>query len=136
MRFRPKDSNLLLIAKFESMLSVAYLNERYHINYLHHTKRMRGMDVKRLEQQITNGKKNIIGNNVEKARKKAGISQEQLSARLEVHGLPICRDSICRIERGSRQVTDYEVFMIAHVLGIPVEMLFYDLLLNIASEDK
>ena len=97
---------------------------------------MRGIDVKRLEQQITNGKKNVVGYNVEKARKKAGISQEQLSARLEVQGLPICRDSICRIEKGSRQVTDYELFMIAHVLNISVEMLFYDLPVNIGSEDK
>lgn len=127
---------MLLIAKFKDVLSVAYLNGYYHINYSHHIKRMRGIDVKRLEQQITNGKKNVVGYNVEKARKKAGISQEQLSARLEVQGLPICRDSICRIEKGSRQVTDYEVFMIAHVLNISVEMLFYDLPVNIGSEDK
>ena len=92
--------------------------------------------MKRLKQQITKGKKNIIGNNVEKARKKAGISQEQLSARLEVEGLSICRDSICRIERGSRQVTDYEAFMIAYVLNIPIEMLFDELRINMGSEDK
>lgn len=45
-------------------------------------------------------------------------------AKLEVRGLHICNDSICRIEKGTRQVTDYEVMAIAYVLKVPVEKLF------------
>lgn len=92
--------------------------------------------MKRLEQQITKGKKNLIGQNIEKARKRAGISQEQLSAKLEVHGLSICRDSICRIEKGTRLVTDYETVMIAYVLNISIDVLFTDALKIAISEDN
>ena len=80
--------------------------------------------MKRVGQTITRGAKNVIGANVEQIRTQRGYSQKQLSEKLEVLGLSICRDSICRIERCTRQVTDYEALMIAAVLGIDMNRLF------------
>lgn len=61
---------------------------------------------------------------MEKARIHSGYTQKQLSEKLEILGLCICRDSICRIERGTRQVTDFEALLIGHVLGIDMNQMF------------
>lgn len=80
--------------------------------------------MKRSPQLITGGAKNIIGKNVEAARIRCGYTQKQLSEKLEVLGLSICRDSICRIERGARQVTDFEALMIGYVLNVDMNQLY------------
>lgn len=67
---------------------------------------------------------NVVGKNVEVARIRIGYTQRQLSEKLEVYGLSICRDSVCRIERGARQVTDFEALMIAHVLNVDMNQLY------------
>ena len=56
-----------------------------------------------------NGKKNVCGKRVKEARKRCGISQADLAARLQVEGIIIERDSISRIEIGTRFVSDYEL---------------------------
>lgn len=80
--------------------------------------------MKRVSQSITSGAKNIIGKNVEQARLCCGYTQKQLSEKLEIYGLYICRDSVSRIESGMRQVTDFEALMIVHVLNIDMNQLF------------
>lgn len=67
---------------------------------------------------------NIIGAKVREARKQAGLSQAQLSARLELHPVYICRGSISRIENGSRIITDYEIDAISKELGVSLDYLF------------
>ncbi len=67
---------------------------------------------------IDTEKKNLIGGNLKKIRKKHRISQQQLSDRLELYGVYVCRGSISRIEDYSRTVTDIELFAIAEALGI------------------
>ena len=80
--------------------------------------------MKRSAQTITHGEKDIVGKNIRAIRLLKNLTQEELMAKLEVRGLHICNDSICRIEKGTRQVTDYEVMAIAYVLKVPVEKLF------------
>lgn len=72
-----------------------------------------------------NGSKNIIGKRVRKARLKANphITQQDLSARLEVLGYNIDRVSISKIESGDRFVADYEVVGLAKALNVSVEWL-------------
>ena len=70
-----------------------------------------------------NGKKNICGARVKEARKKQGLSQENLAARLQVEGIVIERDSISRIEIGTRFVADYELSALARILGVSVDYL-------------
>lgn len=72
-----------------------------------------------------NGSKNIIGSRVREARAKASpqITQQDLSARLEVLGYNIDRVSISKIESGSRFVADYEVVGLTKALNVSVEWL-------------
>lgn len=73
---------------------------------------------------IDSDKKNLIGERVKELRKEQGLSQQQLSARLETLAIYICRGSISRIEDGSRTVTDIELRGLAEVLSTPVEDFF------------
>lgn len=70
-----------------------------------------------------NGKKNICGARVRAAREKLSLSQENLAARLQIEGVCIERDSISRIEIGTRFVADYELLILAKVLNVPVSYL-------------
>lgn len=69
------------------------------------------------------GKKNICGARVKEARKRLGLSQIDLAARLQVEGVVIERDSVSRIEIGTRFVADYEFVILARVLGVSVTYL-------------
>ena len=73
-----------------------------------------------------NGRKNLCGERVREARQKQRISQSDLAARLQIAGVIIERDSISRIESGSRFVTDYELITLSKVLGVSMEWLVYN----------
>ena len=64
------------------------------------------------------GNKNICGARVKKARKNLNISQATLAARLQVLGVNIARDSVSRIEIGTRFVADYELLALSKILGV------------------
>ncbi|MBR4836528.1 MAG: helix-turn-helix transcriptional regulator [Clostridia bacterium] len=64
------------------------------------------------------GKKNICGKRVKEARKKLGLSQDDLAARLQVSGVIIERNSISRIESGARFVADYELLALSNILKV------------------
>lgn len=70
--------------------------------------------------------KNIIGERVRLARKRAHppLTQKDLAARLQVHGLSVERVTISKIEIGYREVTDVEAEAIAKVLGVSIAWLF------------
>ncbi len=70
-----------------------------------------------------NGKKNICGDRVHEARCKLRLTQSDLAARLQVNGIIIERDSISRIEIGTRFVSDYELREIARILSVTVDWL-------------
>lgn len=65
-----------------------------------------------------NGKKNICGERVKNARRKLRLSQENLAAKLQLEGVIIERDSISRIEIGTRFVADYEIVALCKVLKV------------------
>lgn len=67
---------------------------------------------------------NIIGDNVKRIRKKQKMSQQELSNKLELLGVYVCRGSISRIEDKSRTVTDIELYAISKILETPVTELF------------
>ena len=73
---------------------------------------------------IDGERKNLIGGNLKKLRRKMKMSQQALSNKLELLGIYVCRGSISRIEDHSRTVTDIELFAIAQALGVdPSELL-------------
>ena len=67
---------------------------------------------------IDGKKKNLIGENLKLLRSKLGVSQQDLSNKLELLGVYVCRGSVSRIEDCSRTVTDIELFAIAQALGV------------------
>lgn len=69
------------------------------------------------------GNKNISGERIREARLKRRFSQSDLAAQMQVRGVTLERDSISRVEIGTRFVTDYEVKLFAEVLGVRVSWL-------------
>lgn len=69
------------------------------------------------------GRKNLCGNRVKEARAQLNITQTDLAARLQVAGITMERDSVSRIEIGTRFVTDYELAVLAKILGVSMEWL-------------
>ena len=70
-----------------------------------------------------NGKKNICGDRIREARQKRRMSQSDLAAKMQLAGIVIGRDSISRIEIGTRFVPDYELPIYAEVLQVSVAWL-------------
>ena len=73
---------------------------------------------------IDGDNKNLIGGNLKKLRIKSKLSQQDLSNKLELLGVYVCRGSVSRIEDYSRTVTDIELFAIAEVLGVDPKELY------------
>lgn len=67
-----------------------------------------------------NGRKNICGDRVREARQKRRLSQSDLAAKLQIEGVTIERDSISRIESGTRFVADYELKLLAKILRVDI----------------
>ena len=70
-----------------------------------------------------NGKKNICGDRVHEARCKLRLTQSDLAARLQINGIIMERDSVSRIEIGTRFVADYELAALSKVLNVSLEYL-------------
>lgn len=68
--------------------------------------------------------RNIIGKKINAIRKLKGITQEQLTARLNVQGIDIDRTMISKIETQTREISDFEIKAIANALGVTIEELF------------
>ena len=70
-----------------------------------------------------NGKKNVCGERIHEARCKLRLTQSDLAAQLQVNGIIIERDSISRIEIGTRFVADYELRELSKILKVSVNWL-------------
>ena len=70
-----------------------------------------------------NGRKNLCGDRVREARARRKITQADLAARLQVAGIIMERDSVSRIEIGTRFVTDYELMVLSQILDVSVQWL-------------
>ena len=66
------------------------------------------------------GKKNICGDRIREARVVQRMSQSELAAKMQMAGIAIERDSISRIENGTRFVADYELKIFAEVLNVDI----------------
>ncbi len=77
-----------------------------------------------MKRIIDSDKVNIIGSRIKEARIAAGMSQQELSNKLELLAVYTCRGSISRIETGKRAVTDIEIDAISKVLKVSLDYLF------------
>lgn len=73
------------------------------------------------------GKMNVIGQKLREYRIKKNMSYEMLSAKLELMGISIHRQSLYDIENNKRTVKDYELFGLAYILEVDVNDLLKDI---------
>ena len=65
-----------------------------------------------------------IGSNIRNIREKNGITQEELSAKLQLRGCDITRSAIAKIEVGQRHLYPDEIIFIKEVLNTEYDMIF------------
>ena len=78
------------------------------------------------------GNMNVISKLLKEYRMKENMSYETLSAKSELMGISIHKQSLYDIENNKRTVKDYELFGLAYVLEIDVN----DLLANMRKNFK
>lgn len=61
---------------------------------------------------------NLCGPRIREAREQKRITQDQLSAKMQVEGIQVNQKAISRIETGDRVVTDYELKAFSKVLNV------------------
>lgn len=71
-----------------------------------------------------NGKKNICGPRIKEARKMRKITQTELAAKMQIHGIILDQFSISRIEAGTRFITDYEILTFAKVFDKKIDWFY------------
>lgn len=70
------------------------------------------------------GSANMVGRNIERMRRERGIKQKDFIARIQTMGCDMNPTSYSKLEGQVRSATDREIYVIAHVLGVPMEALF------------
>ena len=65
-----------------------------------------------------------VGNNIRRLREKADITQEQLSARLQVNGCDITRSALAKIEVGQRHLYHDEIILLKKLLNVSYDEIF------------
>ena len=65
-----------------------------------------------------------LGRNIRKLRMERKLSQEQLSARLQVNGCDITRSALAKIEAGQRHIYPDEIRCLCKVLAVRFEEFF------------
>ena len=71
------------------------------------------------------GYANMVGKNIEKLRKEKGIKQKDFIAQIQVMGCDINPTSYSKLEGQIREANDKELYVIAKLLGVKMEDLFY-----------
>ena len=70
-----------------------------------------------------NGRCNVAGQKIRSIREAAGLSQEQLAAKIQLSGYNINQKAVSRIETGERVLADYELIRFANALCVSVNEL-------------
>ena len=77
-----------------------------------------------MKQIIFNGRKNVISDSLKHYRQALKLSQNALAARMQTFGCNIDQQMISKIEKNTRQVTDYELLCFCLSLHIsPADLL-------------
>jgi len=77
-------------------------------------------------RKLTHGDKNLVGKKIEKLRKDKGIKQKDFIAQIQILGCDMNPTSYSKLEGQFRSATDKELYVIAKILGVPIEELFND----------
>ncbi|MGM9937819.1 MAG: helix-turn-helix domain-containing protein [Candidatus Ornithomonoglobus sp.] len=66
-----------------------------------------------------------IGNNIRKIRESIGMTQDMLSAKLQLNGCDITRSAVAKIEVGQRHLYPDEIMLIKEILNTDFDTIFY-----------
>ncbi|MBE6686115.1 MAG: helix-turn-helix transcriptional regulator [Ruminococcaceae bacterium] len=66
----------------------------------------------------------IIGNNIRILREGASMTQEQLSAKMQIAGCDMTRSAIAKIEVGQRHIYPDEIILIKEILNVDFDQIF------------
>ena len=65
-----------------------------------------------------------IGNNIRSLRERAGLTQEQVAAKLQINGCDITRSAVAKIEVGQRHLYPDEIILIKNILKAEYDEIF------------
>ena len=65
-----------------------------------------------------------IGNNIRRLRENAGLTQEQVAAKLQIGGCDITRSAVAKIEVGQRHLYPDEILLLKEILKTSYEAIF------------
>ena len=68
----------------------------------------------------------MVGRNVERLRKKRGIKQKDFVTMMQLMGFDINPTSYSKLEGQIRVATDKEVYAMAKILRVPIEVLYVE----------
>ncbi len=66
----------------------------------------------------------LLGQNIRRFRMKKKLSQEQLSAQMQVRGCDVTRSALAKIEVGQRHIYPDELKLLRELLGVSYDELF------------
>lgn len=69
----------------------------------------------------------LFGNNIRNLRMSKGLTQEQLSAKLQINGCDITRSALAKIEVGQRHLYPDEIKLIKEILNVSYDELFLNI---------
>ena len=65
-----------------------------------------------------------VGNNIRKLRERAGLTQEQVAAKLQINGCDITRSAVAKIEVGGRHLYPDEIILLKDILLATYDEIF------------
>lgn len=65
-----------------------------------------------------------VGQNIRKIRMRKNLSQEQVSARMQVRGCDVTRSALAKIEAGQRHIYPDELKALKEILSVSYDELF------------
>lgn len=68
----------------------------------------------------------LLGSNIQEARIKYGLTQEQLIAQMQSHGSNMSRSTLANIETGTRNIKACDLKIMKKILKVDYEVFFKD----------
>ena len=65
-----------------------------------------------------------VGLNIKRLREHAGLTQDTLSAKMQLEGCDITRSAIAKIEVGQRHIYSDEIILIKKILDVSYDEIF------------
>ena len=66
--------------------------------------------------------RNVSGTILKKLRQEAGMSQEELAAKIQLLGFSLTAKEISKIEKNNRLVQDFELFAFAKIFNVSADV--------------